>query len=94
MWGRARTVYRHMVTGLLAHSFSVSCPLQNKDNDELKRLGGVDGLAGALGSSTSVGLDPEATGDGSLAAHAAAFGQNVLPEKEAESFFSLVGAKL
>jgi hypothetical protein len=89
-----------MWNALIAQNACISCRfpshvhLQNKDNEELKRLGGVEGLAGALGSSITVGLDPEATGDGSLAAHAAAFGTNTLPERPAASFFALVGAKL
>lgn len=67
---------------------------QNKDNDGLKRLGGVEGLAKALGSSTTTGLDPSATGDASIEAHAQAFGDNRLPQTEPESFFALVGILL
>lgn len=58
----------------------------------MAKAGGVAGLAKALGSDPHNGLDPAATGDNSIAAHAAAFGENKFPDRppKVKSFVGLV----
>lgn len=62
----------------------------NKDDAKLKELGGVSGLAAAIGANITTGLDPAAEGDASIATHAATFGENKYKTQPPKSFFGLV----
>ena len=62
--------------------------------EALKSLGGVSGLASALASDSHRGLDPNASGAGSIDAHKEAFGANKFKETPAKSFWVLMWENL
>ncbi len=56
----------------------------------LAELGGVEGLAKSLMSSTSTGLDPHAEGDASLHSHQECYGKNEFAAQPSKSFWMLM----
>lgn len=69
-------------------------PPQGKDTPALKAAGGAAGLAKKLFSDLHKGLDPQAEGLASLAAHRDAYGANTFKETPPKSFFKLVWENL
>ena len=64
--------------------------LQNKDAAKLEELGGVEGLAKALHTSTDDGLDESAAGDLSVARRQELYGANVFASVPAQSFWAIL----
>lgn len=72
-----------------AHAHAVP-RLQAKDMDKLQALGGVEGLAKAIGSSETAGLDAaESSATGSVGEHSRVFGPNKYKEVPSKNFFAL-----
>jgi P-type Ca2+ transporter type 2C len=64
--------------------------VQHRNSDALKKMGGVEGLAAALLTTTTQGLDPQAVGIGSLESRRAEFGINKFTELPQKHFFALL----
>ncbi len=64
--------------------------LQNKDAAKLEELGGVEGLAKALHTSTDDGLDDSAAGDLSVARRQELYGANVFASVPTQSFWAIL----
>ena len=64
--------------------------LQNKDAVKLEELGGVEGVARALHTSTDDGLDDSAAGDLSLARRQELYGANVFASVPTQSFWAIL----
>lgn len=68
--------------------------MQNKDREKLESMGGVQGLAKALSTSTSDGVTLAAQGDLSLAHRQRIFGANAFKEVKQKAFLSLLFGNL
>ena len=64
--------------------------LQNKDREKLEALGGIQGLAKALSTSTSDGITLSPQGDLSLEHRQRAFGANAFKEVQQKAFLTLL----
>lgn len=65
--------------------------MQNKDMEKLREMGGVAGLAQAIGTHHHTGLDPSAKAGspGSVEEHSRVFGPNRYKEVPSKNFFAL-----
>ena len=64
--------------------------MQNKDREKLEAIGGVQGLAKALSTSTSDGVTLSPQGDLSLEHRQRVFGANAFKEVKQKAFLSLL----
>ena len=64
--------------------------LQNKDREKLEALGGIQGLANALSTSTSDGITLSPQGDLSLEHRQRVFGANAFKEVQQKAFLTLL----
>lgn len=64
--------------------------LQNKDREKLEALGGIQGLAKALSTSTSDGITLSPQGDLSLEHRQRIFGANAFKEVQQKAFLTLL----
>lgn len=70
------------------------CNAQERDSYAFKTLGGLDGLAKALCTDLRGGLDPAASGLGSIDEHRRIFGANTYKEMPYKSFLGLCWEKM
>ena len=70
--------------------YNLSHLLQNKDREKLEALGGIQGLAKALSTSTNDGITFSPQGDLSLEHRQRVFGANAFKEVQQKAFLTLL----